>query len=83
MRTIMILAVMFLCVCLPVHSGDNSLDKYISSFDYEKRKDMKIDSKTLIQLLKEGRAQLIDIRFPEEFAAWRIHEVFSYPSTCQ
>lgn len=48
------------------------LDSYISNYTYASRKEMKMDSKGLISLLKEGKAQLIDIRFPEEYAAWRI-----------
>jgi len=71
MKTIVILFVALFSVCLPAYAGDNSLDKFISNFNYEVRNDMKIDSKTLIQLIKEDRAQLIDIRFPEEHAAWR------------
>ncbi len=33
---------------------------------------MKIDSMELVELLKTGEAQLIDIRFPEEFAVWHM-----------
>ena len=33
---------------------------------------MKMDSKGLISLLKEDKAQLIDIRFKEEYAAWKV-----------
>jgi rhodanese-related sulfurtransferase len=33
---------------------------------------MKISSKELVELLKKGEVQFIDIRFPEEFAAWRM-----------
>ena len=31
-----------------------------------------MDSKGLINLLKQGKAQLIDIRFPEEYSAWKV-----------
>ena len=33
---------------------------------------MKMDSKGLIKLLMEGKAQLIDIRFHEEYIAWKV-----------
>jgi rhodanese-related sulfurtransferase len=33
---------------------------------------MKIDSRTLVKFIKEGKAQLIDIRFKEEYEAWRM-----------
>ena len=64
--------ILFFLVCIPAYSSDTQLEKYISSFDYEARKEMKIDSKGLIQLLKQGKAQLIDIRFPEEYSAWKV-----------
>lgn len=59
-------------ICTSDYAGDNQLTKYISSFNYKARKDMKIDSKQLIKLLKAGKVQLIDIRFTEEYAAWKV-----------
>lgn len=44
----------------------------LSNFGYETRSDMKIDSKRLIMLLAEKKAVLVDIRFKEEVAAWRM-----------
>jgi len=38
-----------------------------------------MDSKGLIKLLKEGKAQLIDIRFPEEYSAWKVGPSKSIP----
>jgi len=64
--------ILFLGVCMPVYASDNQLEKYISTFNYEARKEMKMDSKGLIKLLKQGKAQLIDIRFPEEYSAWKV-----------
>ncbi|MDZ7754554.1 MAG: rhodanese-like domain-containing protein [Gammaproteobacteria bacterium] len=58
---------------------DRGLEQYITNFDYAARKDMKMDSQGLIQLLKEGNAQLIDIRFPEEFAAWKVSPATNIP----
>jgi rhodanese-related sulfurtransferase len=59
-------------LCLPAYANDKQLEAYISSFDYEARIEMKMNSKELIRLLKEGNGQLVDIRFPEEYAAWRV-----------
>lgn len=56
----------------PVQSSAESLDDYLTSFTYQERKDMKIDSLELVELLKTGEVQFIDIRFPEEFAAWNM-----------
>ena len=61
------------------NSSDNTLEAYISGFDYAARKEMKIDSKQLIQLLKQGKAQLIDIRFKEEYAAWKVGPSINIP----
>ena len=49
-----------------------TLDDYLAGFTYQERKEMKIDSKELVELLKADKAQLIDVRFPEEVAAWRM-----------
>ncbi len=54
------------------NASDQTLENYINNFDYAARKEMKIDSKGLIELLKKGKAQLIDIRFNEEYAAWKV-----------
>ena len=55
-----------------VYAEEMSMESYIAGFDYAARKDMKIDSKTLVKGIEEGKIQLIDIRFKEEFEAWRM-----------
>lgn len=55
------------------------LDDYVRAFTYQERKEMKISSAELVDLLKEGKAQLIDIRFPEEFAAWSMGFAVNIP----
>ncbi len=49
----------------------NALEEYLLHYTYESRKDMKANSKQLLEWLKAGEAQLVDIRFPEEYQAWR------------
>jgi rhodanese-related sulfurtransferase len=61
-----------LFLALSSTSSADNLDEYLAGFTYQERKEMKIDSKELLEMLKKGEAQLIDIRFPEEFAAWRM-----------
>jgi rhodanese-related sulfurtransferase len=63
----------------PAYSGDNKLEKYIVSFDYAARKEMKMDSRGLIEILKQGKAQLIDIRFKEEYSAWKVGPSINIP----
>lgn len=65
-------AVLTFCLMLPTHSQAEKLDDYLAGFTYQERRAMKIDSEELVELLKTGEAQLIDIRFPEEFAAWNM-----------
>ena len=67
-----VLVSLLLGVCMPVFADSTLLDEYITGFNYEARKEMKIDSKELVALLKQGKAQLIDIRFSEEYAAWKV-----------
>ncbi|MCX5875551.1 MAG: rhodanese-like domain-containing protein [Deltaproteobacteria bacterium] len=61
-----------LFLVLPATSNADKFDEYLAGFTYQERKAMKIESKELVELLQKGEAQLIDIRFPEEFAAWRM-----------
>ncbi|NPA14304.1 MAG: hypothetical protein GXN97_03870 [Aquificae bacterium] len=42
------------------------LDDFIKNFDYETRRNMKIKASQLLELLEEGKALLVDVRFPEE-----------------
>ena len=47
-------------------------DSYLKTFDYQERKDMKIQLVEFFELYAKGEAQLIDIRFNEEYEAWHI-----------
>ena len=49
-----------------------NFDSYLKSFDYQERKDMKIQLPELFELYAKGEAQVIDIRFNEEYAAWSV-----------
>lgn len=61
-----------LSLMAPAVSLADPFGDYLTGFSYEERKAMKISSKELVELLKKGEVQFIDIRFPEEFAAWRM-----------
>ena len=52
---------------------------YLNAFTYEDRKEMKINSVELTVMLEEGTAQLIDIRFKEEFEAWKMGTAINIP----
>jgi len=47
-------------------------DTYLRGFDYQERKDMKIQMPELFDLYAKGEVQVIDIRFLEEYEAWHI-----------
>ncbi len=54
----------------PSNATDTALETYVGGFDYAARKQMKVDSAELVEWLAAGKAQLVDIRFAEEVAAW-------------
>jgi len=51
---------------------DRSFDDYLRGFGYDERKAMKIQLPELLKLYAAGKAQVIDIRFDEEYAAWQV-----------
>lgn len=55
----------------PAFPQETAFDGFLTRFDYDTRDDMKIDSRELVALLRSGKGVLVDIRFPEEVAAWR------------
>ena len=60
----------------------NQLEKfseYLTKFDYSERKEMKIKLNELIELLKEDKVEIIDIRFKEEVETWNINFIKSIP----
>jgi rhodanese-related sulfurtransferase len=54
------------------YGEEMTFGEFLSDFDYVARKEMKIDSEALVKGLKQGKLHLIDIRFKEEFEAWRM-----------
>ena len=46
------------------------LGAYLLKFDMQERSNMKIKSVEMLNMIEEGKAVLIDIRSPEEFASW-------------
>lgn len=51
---------------------DKDFGEYLRAFDYEERKAMKIQLPEMLKLYAEDKAQVIDIRFNEEYAAWQV-----------
>jgi len=54
-------------------------EEYLYRFNYQSRKDMKIQTKEMLELVSSGQAQLIDIRFKEEYEAWSVAKSKNIP----
>jgi rhodanese-related sulfurtransferase len=72
---------LMLCSCINVFAETQTLShqSYLSAFTYEERKAMKINSVELTVMLEEGKAQLVDIRFKEEYEAWHMPASINIP----
>jgi len=55
-----------------VNAKEQTLANYLTNFDYDARIEMKAGTRELVDLLLDGKAQLIDIRFKEEYEAWHM-----------
>jgi len=67
-----VLLLIYGCISLLADTKAQEFDIYLNTFTYEERKDMKINSVELTVMLEEGKAQLVDIRFKEEYEAWHM-----------
>ena len=59
--------------------ADCSITRMINCFEIMIAIHDDTNSKGLIELLKQGKAQLIDIRFPEEYLAWKVEPSINIP----
>lgn len=76
----LITALLIVTICFSTsYAEELSLENYITAFDYKARKEMKIDSEALVKGIKEGKIQLVDIRFKEEVEAWNMGFATSIP----
>jgi len=50
----------------------DGFDDYLKNFDYKAIKEMKIKTVEMLNMVEDGTAQVIDIRFPAEYEAWHI-----------
>ena len=73
------LLVFYCTISLFADSKAVDYESYLSAFTYQERKDMKIKSIELTVMLEEGKAQLVDIRFKEEYEAWHMPASINIP----
>ena len=50
----------------------DGFDEYLKNFDYKAIKEMKIRTVEMLNMVEDGTAQVIDIRFPDEYEAWHM-----------
>ncbi len=74
-----VLLMLFSSISIFAETHTVNHDSYLSSFTYEERKAMKINSVELTVMLEEGTAQLVDIRFKEEYEAWHMLASINIP----
>ncbi len=56
-----------------------NFETYLKNFDYQERQDMKIKMVEMLNLVEENKAQVIDIRFKEEFEVWNLNFTKNIP----
>jgi len=66
-KKVILLLVCFAFMTTSAYAADNvTFENYLKRFDYQERKDMKIGIPEMLQLYKQGKVQIVDIRFREE-----------------
>jgi rhodanese-related sulfurtransferase len=70
---------LLMVMALALQAEPVSFDTYLKHFTYDERRAMKINKVELTVLLEEGQAQLVDIRFPEEYEAWHMPVAVNIP----
>jgi rhodanese-related sulfurtransferase len=78
-KIIGIVLISSLAIALQAETKPISFEAYLGHFDYEERLEMKINSVELSVMLEEGTAQLIDIRFKEEYETWHMNAAINIP----
>jgi len=79
MKTVLFTLVLLTLCAAPSLADDKVLEGYIKNFDYDSRLEMKASSKQLIDMLEDGKAVLVDIRFKEEQEAWGVNFALKIP----
>lgn len=72
MRYAITILVATFIVTSKTYADEQALTDFIGNFDYDTRVEMKASAAELVDLLQEGEAQLVDIRFKEEYEVWHM-----------
>ncbi|MEX0996910.1 MAG: rhodanese-like domain-containing protein [Flavobacteriaceae bacterium] len=79
MKTIKITLITAIVLLTNSVVAQDALDSFLLNFSYENRKEMKVSSEQIVQLLQEDKALLVDIRFEEEQASWQMDYALKMP----
>jgi rhodanese-related sulfurtransferase len=79
MKKKLVFVLIFTCFIINASAQDSVLESYLLSFDYAARKEMRVTSAQLAEMIKEGKVQLVDIRFDEEYKSWNMPFAISIP----
>ncbi len=79
MKKIVLLIFIICSISIADNLKSTDFEKYLKSFDYQERSDMKIKMVEMLNMLEDNQAQLIDIRFPEEYKVWHLGVSINIP----
>lgn len=78
-KSILLIAFSFVMPLAASAAEGVTFENYLRLFNYQERKEMKIGIAEMLQLYKQGKAQIIDVRFPEEHQAYSFSFIRSIP----
>ncbi|MDY0121239.1 MAG: rhodanese-like domain-containing protein [Sulfurimonas sp.] len=76
---IFFLPLLFACTLFASELKSLNLDQYLLDFDLQERTSMKIKSVEMLNMVEEGKAIVVDIRFAEEYASWHMPFTVNIP----
>jgi rhodanese-related sulfurtransferase len=74
---VLVLSVFMVSAAYTVESV--TFEDYLKVFDYQERKNMKIGIPEMLQLYKQGKVMIIDVRFREEYAVFSFSFIKNIP----
>ncbi len=78
-KILLLMITMLLVAPAAFAAGDLTFESYLKRFDYQERKDVKIGVPEMLQLYKQGKVQIIDVRFSEEHQAYSFGFIKNIP----
>ena len=70
MKHVVIVITLLILISITVLANNNDLDTYITNYDYDAYIEMKVKGGKILDLLEDGKAGLVDIRYKIEQQTW-------------